>query len=170
MANAAFLVRELRVAQAEADAQFPSGVEKRPRLGAGHLALEEDIHVGLRLEKPARKKSGEREFGEHDQIAAVGFRPAKQRDEARHDMRARLGPCDGAELRGPDSDDAAHFARSSRVCSSTLPPASRSFGSVCSAPLWLMPFTEGTKIIAVGHIRASICASWPAPDVMGRQE
>ena len=33
-----------------------------------------------------------------------------------------------------------------------------------SAGLWLMPFTDGTKIIAVGQMRAIICASWPAPE------
>ena len=31
-----------------------------------------------------------------------------------------------------------------------------------------MPCTLGTKIIAVGHTRDSICASWPAPEVMRR--
>jgi len=30
--------------------------------------------------------------------------------------------------------------------------------------------TDGTKIIAVGQMRAIICASWPAPEVIGRHE
>ena len=29
--------------------------------------------------------------------------------------------------------------------------------------LWLRPLADGVKIIAVGHTRASIWASWPAP-------
>ncbi|MEJ7721092.1 MAG: hypothetical protein WKF58_11860 [Ilumatobacteraceae bacterium] len=45
----------------------------------------------------------------------------------------------------------------------TLAPAAMSPGAVCSAGLWLMPSTEGTKIIPEGQILAIICASWPAP-------
>ena len=37
-------------------------------------------------------------------------------------------------------------------------------GPVYSAMLCDSPLTLGTKTIAVGHTRASICASWPAPD------
>ena len=47
---------------------------------------------------------------------------------------------------------------------STLAPATRSSGSVCSAGLWLMPFTLGTNTMPAGHTSASIWASWPAPD------
>src|SRR5437588_344994 len=38
-----------------------------------------------------------------------------------------------------------------------------SLGSVCSAGLWLMPFTLGVNTMPAGHSRASIWASWPAP-------
>ncbi len=51
------------------------------------------------------------------------------------------------------------LARSSSSASSTLAPRSRSSVAVNSARLWLRPFADGTKIIAVGHTRASICAS-----------
>ncbi len=37
-----------------------------------------------------------------------------------------------------------------------------------SASLWLMPFSQGTKIIAVGAMSARLQASWPAPEVMSR--
>ena len=41
---------------------------------------------------------------------------------------------------------------------------------MCSAGLWLMPFSLGTNTMPVGHTRASIWASWPAPEGMRRTE
>ena len=58
-------------------------------------------------------------------------------------------------------------ASASNVCRSTLAPAVMSSGSVYSAMLCDSPLTLGVKIIAVGHTRASIWASWPAP--LGRR-
>ena len=57
-----------------------------------------------------------------------------------------------------------------RVRSKTLAPATRSSGSVCSAGLWLMPFTLGTKTMPVGQTLAIIWASWPAPEGMRRTD
>ena len=51
-----------------------------------------------------------------------------------------------------------------------MAPASRSASWVSSAGLWLMPSTLGVKTMAVGQTRASIWASWPAPDGMRRTD
>ena len=50
---------------------------------------------------------------------------------------------------------AARWARASTACSSTLAPACRWAGSAFSTSLWLMPRSQGTKIIAVGQRRAT---------------
>ncbi len=49
---------------------------------------------------------------------------------------------------------AAVPARSSITCSSTLQPAARSSALAFSISLWLMPPSQGTKIMLVGHTRA----------------
>ena len=41
-------------------------------------------------------------------------------------------------------------ARSRMACSSTSQPAARSSGVAFSISLWLMPFSQGTKIMPVG--------------------
>jgi len=48
----------------------------------------------------------------------------------------------------------AAFARSSTALSSTLQPAVKSPGLASSISLWLIPPTQGTKIIALGATRA----------------
>ena len=48
----------------------------------------------------------------------------------------------------------AASALSSSAFNSTLQPAVRSSGLASSISLWLMPPTQGTKIIAVGATRA----------------
>src|SRR5437016_12923482 len=47
------------------------------------------------------------------------------------------------------------LAVSRTAFSSTLPPAVKSSGLASSISLWLMPPTQGTKIIAVGATRAT---------------
>jgi hypothetical protein len=46
------------------------------------------------------------------------------------------------------------LARATIACRSTSQPAARSSGRAFSTSLWLMPFSHGTKIIAVGATRA----------------
>ena len=53
--------------------------------------------------------------------------------------------------------------------SSVLAPAARSAGAVYSAALWQIPLTLGTRIIAAGQVRASICVSYAVPDGMRRR-
>src|SRR5690606_37961432 len=168
---------QLGIAEIEADAEFARGVEQRLRLGPGHLLLEERVHVLLLVEVPAREERGQGELWVHDEVAAVRGPLAKQRDEAVDDILAGIGEGDGTELGRADGDDSGHgrvflvqacWQRSSRVASSTPAPATMSSGAVYSSGLWLMPLTLGTKIMAVGQMRAIICASWPAPEVIGR--
>ena len=45
-------------------------------------------------------------------------------------------------------------------------PAARSSGLAFSISLWLMPFSQGTKIIPAGPSSARKIASWPAPLTM----
>ena len=59
-------------------------------------------------------------------------------------------------------------ALSKSTCRSTSQPAARSSGRAFSNSLWLMPFSQGTKIMAVGATSARLQASWPAPEVMSR--
>ncbi len=49
---------------------------------------------------------------------------------------------------------------------STAQPAARSSGLAFSISLWLMPFSQGTKIIPAGPSSARKIASWPAPLTM----
>ena len=128
--RAVVLVGEFGVAEVEADAELARGVEQRLRLGAGHRALEERVDLGLLLEVPAREERRQREFREHDEVAAVALGVAHQREHALDDLRARLAARDRAELGGADGDDAGHgagayAASSSTVCSSTSAPAAR---------------------------------------------
>src|SRR5262245_1145877 len=51
----------------------------------------------------------------------------------------------------------------SSACSNQFVPFVTSSGRENSRGLWLMPETEGTKIIPTGESRDISCASWPAP-------
>ena len=54
------------------------------------------------------------------------------------------------------------------ACSSTLQPISRSCGVALSISLWLMPSSQGTKIMPVGATVQTWQASCPAPETMSR--
>ena len=74
--------------------------------GEGICALEECVDLVLPLEVPARKEGRERELGIDDEVAAVRAGLPQEREQPRHDLPARLGAGDRAELRGADGDDA----------------------------------------------------------------
>ncbi len=63
------------------------------------------------------------------------------------------------DSRHPDDD-----ARATITCNNKSQPAARSSGLAFSASLWLMPPSQGTKIIAAGATWARLQASWPAPE------
>src|SRR5206468_10024352 len=60
------------------------------------------------------------------------------------------------------------YALACTACSSTLQPASRSSGRAFSISLWLMPPSQGTKIMAAGATRARYTASCAAPLTISR--
>ena len=165
---------QLGEAQREADAQVAGLVEQRLGVGPGHLGLEEGVDVGLVVEPPAGEERGQGQLGEGHQLGAVGRRlRAAGRSAARPPrpgVSARAtGPSWAAATRSsrvmaPVRPPVGSRPGSSSTSSSTLAPASRSSGWVCSAGLWLMPPTLGVKIMPAGHTAASIWASWPAPE------
>src|SRR5882672_8123776 len=175
-ARAAALLQQFRITEIKSDADRAGDIEQALRLRSGQRALKKYVDVILVFEVPAREERRQRELREHDQIATMSCCLVQQRDQAIDDLRSRIGAGDRSELRRADRDDPTHSSsghqavNSSSVCSNTSAPAARCAGSVCSAGLWLMPLTDGTKIIAVGQMRAIICASCPAPDVIGRHE
>ncbi len=68
------------------------------------------------------------------------------------------------------SDQDATPAIASTVCISTLVPAAQSGCVASSSSLWLMPSLQGTNTIAAGMTVLRLQASWPAPEVMRREE
>ena len=71
---------------------------------------------------------------------------------------------------GASAGSLAALASRATTSSRTFAPATRSASAVCSFGLWLMPPVLGTKIMAAGAMRAIIWASWPAPEVMRRDD
>ena len=98
---------KLRVAEVKGDAEGGGLLEERPGLRAGHLRLEERIHLGV-VEQPARKERGQRELRIDHEVGAARCRLAHQADHALDHIRTRLVAGDGAELGGCDGDDPAH--------------------------------------------------------------
>ena len=96
---------DLGKAEAEADAQPLRLVEQRRRLVARHLALEEAVDLVLVGHPPAREEGGERQLGEHDQVALVLGGLAQQLEHALDDGRAAVCALDGSELGRTDGDD-----------------------------------------------------------------
>src|SRR5439155_15369612 len=85
-----------------------------------------------------------------------------------HDLHRRAAQRPGGiqpPESGADDDDRWRHCWSNRriVCSNTFAPFVTSSGRVSSSGEWLMPFTDGTKIIPIGPMRARSCASCPAP-------
>ena len=155
---------ELRVSEHETDAESLRLVEQRLCVRAGHRSFEKRVDLGLLGHGPSREERGERELGEHHEVAPTRMRVAQQRQQPFDDIGAGMRSLHGPELRGADGHDAGHgsspwSASASSVCNSTSAPASRSAASVDSAGLCDKPLMLGTKIIAAGHTRASICAS-----------
>jgi hypothetical protein len=64
--------------------------------------------LGLVVHPPARKESGQREFGKDDDIAAACFRLAHHFEQARDDPLARLVAGDGAQLTPGDGEKTFH--------------------------------------------------------------
>jgi hypothetical protein len=111
-ARAARFLRELGVADVEADAELLCLVEQRLRLGRGHRGLEVPaVHLGLVLHPPARKEGGEGELREDHELRAHGMRLAQQRHEALGGGGARVGAMERAQLGGGDLQVSAHRAR-----------------------------------------------------------
>jgi hypothetical protein len=102
------LVRDLRVAEMEADIVALRRLEQRRGLVRGHRRLEPVIGLRDILVVVAREEGGQRELGEHHELHAAPVGALHQRDHAGHGDRARLGFLDRAELRGADGDDAGH--------------------------------------------------------------
>src|SRR5712671_2010185 len=83
-------------------------------------------------------------------------------DEHDLDRRAaqRPGGVQPPESRTDDDDRWRHCWSNRRiVCSNTFAPFVTSSGRVSSSGEWLMPFTDGTKIMPIGPMRARSCAS-----------
>jgi hypothetical protein len=57
---------------------------------------------------PAREERGQRQLGEHDEIAFLLCRLVEQRDHARNHGLAALGLLDRSALGGGDAEDAGH--------------------------------------------------------------
>ncbi len=102
----AMLDRQLRIAQVKAYAQLARGLEQHPRLRTGHLAFVEGVDFGGIFHVPARKKRRQRQLRKHHQLAAHGMGLAQMREQALHDVAARVAALDRPKLRGRDIDDA----------------------------------------------------------------
>ena len=151
---------QLGVAEAEPDAEARRLVEQRLACRRrGISRLEEGVELVWSVEEPAGEERRERELGEHDELApAVGGLAQQREQPLDHLARACRSRCDRPHLRGARRVSGRGVTPSLRSprrrgcehapASSTLAPASRSAASVCSAGLWLMPPTLGTKTIA----------------------
>ena len=140
------LVRRHRVVLKEPHVAQPRGPELTRR-------QTEELEIAARVRAPLLAGAGEadgreltREVRGADQAVVPG---------THHDNIGTLVRSHGRDRIVRHASLAASTITRNRV----FAPASRSAGSVCSAMLWLRPSTLGTKIIAVGHTRASICAS-----------
>jgi hypothetical protein len=94
-ARAPILDGQLGIAEAEPDGEPPRLVEERARLRPRHLALEEGVDLRLILHPPAREERGERQLGEHDQLAAARVRLREEGEETLDDVGAgfaAMGP------------------------------------------------------------------------------
>ena len=102
------LVRDLGIAEMEADAVAPRRLEQRRRLVAGQRLLEPLVRLGPVGVPVAREERRQRELGEDDQLDAPRMRPLHQPHHARDRDRSRLRALDRPELGGGDGEDAAH--------------------------------------------------------------
>ncbi len=102
------LLRQLRIAQHEADAEPPGLGEQGLGLRRRHLLFEEGVDLRLFAEMPAREEGREREFGIGDDIAAVPLGLLHQRQQARDHGRACFRARDGSKLRRSDRHDPRH--------------------------------------------------------------
>src|SRR5579875_1844407 len=167
------------VAQAEAHPEVGGLVEERLGVAPGHARLVPGVRVLDGVDPPSGEKGGQCQLGKHDQLRPPGVAGVEEVDEAADNRLPALVAADGVHLGGGHGDDAiaggrhlgrppsvwrSSLARASSVWSSTLAPASTWSRWVNSAGLWLIPPALGTNTMPAGQRRASIWASWPAPD------
>ena len=100
--------REFAIAEIEGDIGLLRRLEQRAHRVVGHRTLEVPVHGGDVFLKVARKESGERHLGEHDQPATTGFRLAHEFTHAGNGTLAALARLDRPELRGTHSQQPAH--------------------------------------------------------------
>jgi hypothetical protein len=89
---------EFSIAERDADLVKRCALEQRPGRGVRHLALEPGIHLGRIGHVPARKKRGQRQLGEHHEVAALRLRLIEQIDHPPDHRLAAVGPLDRAAL------------------------------------------------------------------------
>jgi hypothetical protein len=101
-------LRELRIAEVEADPESGGLIEQRRGLRARHLGLEEGIDLGRIFHVPAGKEGRQGELRKDHQIGVPALCLAHEREQARDGRCPGLVPRDGAELGGRDGDSPRH--------------------------------------------------------------
>ncbi len=94
----ALFLRQLGIAEVEADAELPREIKQRPGFRPGHLALEKAVDLLLVGHPIAREESRQRELGEDHKLGAAGMRLAHQRHQSADHGAAGIGEMDRAEL------------------------------------------------------------------------
>ena len=176
---------ELGVAEAEPDAEAGRLVEQRLGVGARHRPLVVLVDLGEVLDEPAGEEGGEGQLRVHDELAAVTRRPGGAGRQALDDVLAGVVALDRAQLGGPDVTVRLMPVHPRRPAPCRAPhrpgPAARGAARRRPPPESARVGVLG-RVVAdarpgwartpcpVGHTRASIWASCPAPEGMRRTE
>jgi len=108
-AGLAFLLRQLSVAEVEADTLRARQLEQRQCLGGRNLRLEVLVDLGLVLHPPAWEESGERKLGKHHELRVARIGLFQNLHQPLHDALAAVSAMDGPELGGGDFQTTGHF-------------------------------------------------------------
>ena len=108
MMGAPALAHHFRVAQIKANTEFHRSFEQRLGIGAGHLALEKGVDVGLIIKEPTGEKSRQRQFGENHKFGAALLGLAHHGDHPGDGAGSRLAAGNGAHLGRCDNQVSCH--------------------------------------------------------------
>ena len=124
----AALLRDLGVAEMEADLELGGELEQRPGRRVGHLLLEPAVDLGDLVVPVTREEGSERELRIDHELTARGVRLAHQLHQPADHARPVVGEMDWPELRRADPELPCHvlLSPSRRSCSLALV-----FGSGC---------------------------------------